>query len=81
MLYAAVGQLHARPGWSVVAGLLALVAMRGCPACWTIGLVKTIQQRARCSAIKSGTSGPLAVARLVERTAAVQRKRSYHCGV
>jgi hypothetical protein len=23
------------------------VAMRGCPACWTIGLVETIQQRLR----------------------------------
>jgi len=28
-------------------GLLALVAMRGCPACWTIGLVETILQRQR----------------------------------
>jgi hypothetical protein len=26
------------------AGLLALVAMRGCPVCWTIGLVETIRQ-------------------------------------
>jgi len=25
--------------------LLAWVAMRGCPACWTIGLLKTLQQR------------------------------------
>jgi hypothetical protein len=47
LLYVAVGQQHAHPGWSVLAGLLALVAMRGCPACWTIGLVETIQQRLR----------------------------------
>jgi len=47
LLYAAVGQQHAHPGWSVLAGLLALVAMRGCPACWTIGLVETIRQRLR----------------------------------
>ncbi len=47
LLYAAISQQHAHPGWSVLAGLLALVAMRGCPACWTIGLVETIQQRLR----------------------------------
>jgi hypothetical protein len=47
LLYAAIGQQHAHPGWSAMAGLLALVAMRGCPACWTIGLVETIQQRLR----------------------------------
>jgi hypothetical protein len=45
LLYAAIGQQHAH--WSVLAGLLALVAMRGCPACWTIGLVETILQRQR----------------------------------
>jgi len=47
LLYVAVGQQHAHPGGSVLAGLLALVAMRGCPACWTVGLVETIQQRLR----------------------------------
>ena len=47
LLYAAIGQQHAYPYWSVVAGLLALVAMRGCPACWTIGLVETVLQRQR----------------------------------
>ena len=47
LLYLAIDQQHAHPGWSVLAGLLALVAMRGCPACWTIGLVETIQQRLR----------------------------------
>ena len=47
LLYAAISQQVAYPGWSVLAGLLALVAMRGCPACWTIGLVETIQQRLR----------------------------------
>ena len=47
LLYAAIGQQHAHPSWSVLAGLLALVAMRGCPACWTIGLVETILQRQR----------------------------------
>lgn len=47
LLYLAINQQHAHPGWSMLAGLLALVAMRGCPACWTIGLVETVQQRLR----------------------------------
>ena len=47
LLYAAIGLHHAHPYWSVLAGLLALVAMRGCPACWAIGLVETIRQRRR----------------------------------
>ncbi len=47
LLYVALRQQHAHPAWSAVTGLLALVAMRGCPACWTIGLVETIQQRLR----------------------------------
>ncbi len=47
LLYAAIDQQHVHPAWSVLAGLLALVAMRGCQACWTIGLVETIQQRLR----------------------------------
>jgi hypothetical protein len=45
LLYAAISQQVSAPGWSVLAGLLALVAMRGCPACWTIGLVETICRR------------------------------------
>ncbi|MBC7954496.1 MAG: hypothetical protein H7Y33_01330 [Cytophagales bacterium] len=47
LLYLAINQQHAHPGWSLLAALMALVAMRGCPACWTIGLVETIQQRLR----------------------------------
>jgi len=47
LLYAAIGQQHAYPGWSMLVGLLAPVAMRGCPACWTIGLAETIQRRLR----------------------------------
>lgn len=44
-LYAAVSQQHSHPVWSMLAGVLALAAMRGCPVCWTIGLVETIRQR------------------------------------
>jgi hypothetical protein len=47
LLYMAIGQQHARLFGSVLAGLLALVAMPGCPACWIIGLLETIQQRLR----------------------------------
>src|SRR5262245_61871163 len=44
LLYFAVEQQHLHPVASLVAGLLALVAMRGCPACWTIGLLETIRR-------------------------------------
>lgn len=44
-MVAAISQQHSHPGWSMLAGLLALVAMRGCPACWTVGLVEAIHQR------------------------------------
>ena len=47
LLYVAIGQQHSHPVGSVLAALSALVAMRGCPACWTIGLLETIQQRLR----------------------------------
>jgi hypothetical protein len=45
LLYFAVSRQHVHAGASLLAGLLALVAMRGCPACWAMGLVETIQQR------------------------------------
>jgi hypothetical protein len=52
LLYFAIGQQHAHPLYAVAAGLAALVAMRGCPVCWTIGLLETVQQRiARTSAM------------------------------
>jgi len=47
LLFLAVEQQHAHPVASMLAGLLALVAMRGCPVCWTIGLAETIRQRLR----------------------------------
>ena len=45
LLYLAIEQQHLHPVASLLAGLLALVAMRGCPVCWTIGLAETIRQR------------------------------------
>src|SRR5262249_52469019 len=44
LLYLAIEQQHLHPVASLLAGLLALVAMRGCPVCWTIGLAETIRQ-------------------------------------
>lgn len=35
------------PVFAVAAGGLALVAMRGCPLCWTMGLLETIGARIR----------------------------------
>ena len=32
---------------AIAAGALAVAAMRGCPLCWTIGLVETIGERIR----------------------------------
>jgi len=46
LLYLAIGKQHLHPVASLSAGLLALVAMRGCPVCWTIGLVETIHRTA-----------------------------------
>jgi nicotinamide riboside transporter PnuC len=45
LIYLAIEQQQLRPLASLLAGLLALVAMRGCPVCWTIGLVETLRQR------------------------------------
>ena len=35
------------PALAIAALALAVVAMRGCPMCWTLGLVETIGQRMR----------------------------------
>lgn len=45
LLYLAIDQQHVHPVASLSAGLLALVAMRGCPVCWAIGLAETIRRR------------------------------------
>ena len=38
-------QHQARTGVSLVAALGALLAFRGCPMCWTIGLVESVAQK------------------------------------
>ena len=40
----------AHPFLSLGAGVAALVALRGCPMCWTVGLVETLSQ-GRCDSI------------------------------
>ena len=35
------------PALAVVAGVVAVAAMRGCPMCWTIGLLETIAEKMR----------------------------------
>ena len=39
----------AHPWLSLGAGVAALVALRGCPMCWTLGLVETLSQGRRGS--------------------------------
>jgi hypothetical protein len=43
----AVLHLSSNPAFAVAAGVVAVVAMRGCPLCWTVGLVETIGERIR----------------------------------
>jgi hypothetical protein len=33
------------PAFTVVAVIVAVVAMRGCPLCWAMGLIETVGQR------------------------------------
>jgi nicotinamide riboside transporter PnuC len=35
------------PAFAVAAGVLAVIATRGCPLCWMLGLVETISERPR----------------------------------
>jgi hypothetical protein len=35
----------AQPALSIIAGIGAIVMLRGCPMCWTLGLIETITRR------------------------------------
>jgi len=35
--------------WAVIAGVGAIVLLRGCPMCWLMGLFETIKQKGRAS--------------------------------
>jgi len=47
LLWAVLEYQQEHAGWALLAGALSLVALRGCPVCWTIGLVETVGQRWR----------------------------------
>lgn len=47
----------AHPWLSLGAGVAALVALRGCPMCWTVGLVETLSQGRRGSTIRYDEAG------------------------
>jgi hypothetical protein len=47
LLWLAIAHQHTHALGAVAAGVAALVVMRGCPACWAIGLVETVRQRWR----------------------------------
>jgi hypothetical protein len=44
LLAFAIVQQSAHPWASLSAGIAALVALRGCPMCWTVGLIETLSQ-------------------------------------
>lgn len=43
----AVLDQSSNPAFAVIAIALAIVAMRGCPMCWVLGLVETVGNRMR----------------------------------
>lgn len=47
LILVAFAAASSRPVLAIAAGLSALIAFRGCPMCWTIGLVETIVARTR----------------------------------
>jgi len=38
----AVLNQSSHPALAIAAGVMAVAAMRGCPMCWTVGLVETV---------------------------------------
>ena len=44
--WAVLGQ-SSSPAFAVIAIVLAIFAMRGCPMCWLLGLVETVGNRMR----------------------------------
>ena len=45
LLWWAIPNQDAHAGLALAAGGLAIVALRGCPMCWAIGLVETLRGR------------------------------------
>jgi uncharacterized membrane protein YedE/YeeE len=57
LLVWAIVHQTAHPWLSLGAGVAALVALRGCPMCWTVGLVETLSQGRRDSTIRYDEAG------------------------
>ena len=53
LVYWAVSHQEAHPIGTLLAGLAALVALRGCPMCWTVGLIETLAARRRARVTRS----------------------------
>jgi hypothetical protein len=47
----ALAHQSSEPAFAAIAGLGSLVAMRGCPLCWTLGLFETIGESIRARRI------------------------------
>jgi hypothetical protein len=56
LLVWAVAHQSAHPWLSLGAGVAALVALRGCPMCWTVGLVETLWRGRRDSTSAAGAT-------------------------
>jgi hypothetical protein len=41
----ALDYAETQPAFAVIAGIMAVVAMRGCPACWAFGLWDSIRHQ------------------------------------
>lgn len=52
LVYWAVAHQQTHPVGALFAGFAALVALRGCPMCWTVGLVETLAARRRQGPIR-----------------------------
>ncbi|MES2512223.1 MAG: hypothetical protein V4625_20020 [Pseudomonadota bacterium] len=57
LLFAAIKEQETSPALAVLAGLAALLVMRGCPVCWAIGLLETLQQKIRKPQADTGSTG------------------------
>jgi hypothetical protein len=74
----------AHPWLSLDAGVAALVALRGCPMCWTVGLVEMLSQGMRLNAIRYFAQSWRFPMSRVSRCASIERAPNhpgYRCHV
>jgi hypothetical protein len=57
LLVWAIVHQTAHPWLSFGAGVAALAALRGCPICWTVGLVETLSQSRRAPSVQGENTG------------------------